>query len=45
MMTLNGGWEGLVLGLELGLGRGTRMDEGRTVYREKSGWRGGGKGK
>ena len=33
MMTHNGGREGLVLGLGsgLGLGWGTRMDEGRTV--------------
>ena len=29
MMTHNGGWEGLVLGL--GLGRGARMEEGKTV--------------
>ena len=31
MMTHNGGREGLELGLEFGLGRGARMEEGRTV--------------
>ena len=31
MMTHNGGREGLLLGLELGLGRATRMEEGRIV--------------
>ena len=30
-MTHNGGREGIVLGLELGLGRGASMEEGRTV--------------
>ena len=45
MRTHNGGREGLVLGLEFGLGRGARMEEGRTVLREKRGGRGGGKGK
>ena len=31
MMTHNEGREGLVLGLELGLGRGASMEEGSTV--------------
>ena len=35
MMIHNGGWEGLVLGLELGLGTGARMEEG--LYRGKRG--------
>ena len=42
MMTHNGGRKGLVLGLELGLGRGASMEEGSTV---KRGGRVGGKGK
>ena len=40
-----GGREGLVLGLELGLGRGASMEEGSTVERVKRGGRDGGKGK
>ena len=47
MMTHNGEWEGLVivLGLGLGLGRGARMEEERTVQREKKGGRDGGREK
>ena len=40
-----GGREGLVLGLELGLGRGASMEEGSTVQRVKRGGRGGENGK
>ena len=43
MMTHNGGWEGLVLGLELGLGRGQEWR--KDCIEGKEGLEGWGEGK
>ena len=45
MMTHNGGWEGLVLGLELGSGKGGKNGGRKDCIEGKEGWEGWGEGK